>query len=196
MTLRGQRAERLFQVERVPRLQSIARQAEKRLPILDAADRCCTSHAARQSFRGTDRRATGHSRRSISPNAARPCIRRLSEADIIPAARFIRSWKRGSRASSSKPRSAPWIAAKRAAPPRAARRPAYGRRARPGVSSSRQGHAQPLSSHCAARRPCSARGSPRMVRAGGRERALRAPVSMARAGAQIKAATAPRSGPA
>ena len=32
------RAERLFHGERVPRFQSIARQAEKRLRILDAAD--------------------------------------------------------------------------------------------------------------------------------------------------------------
>ena len=38
MTLKDKRAERLFHGERVPRLQSIARPAEKRLRILDAAD--------------------------------------------------------------------------------------------------------------------------------------------------------------
>jgi proteic killer suppression protein len=37
-SFKDKRAERLFQGERVPRFQSIARQAEKRLRILDAAD--------------------------------------------------------------------------------------------------------------------------------------------------------------
>jgi plasmid maintenance system killer protein len=38
VTLKDKRAERLFHGERIPRFRSIARQAEKRLRILDAAD--------------------------------------------------------------------------------------------------------------------------------------------------------------